>query len=493
MQFPYGPFAPDAGRNAIGTCMRAEGVLPAVEGYGPAPSMIGPGIGDALPDDPRGSITTIKRDGTTQVFFLTASALYRLEADYTFTELETGYACTAGTDWSCEQFGNFLLYTNTTDGLWAYNIETGGAATYIANAGDPRSIFVTANMVFALDCKDDLGDRNNRLIRNSNFNNHTDWKNGSADQQPLEGGGELLAGVNLKNGAAVTFQRGAMRLIQFGNVGGGAMYSLQEIAEGRGSIGGKSIVGFDGVVYFLATNGFWRFSGGGLEPIGAGFVDEWFLDQVPATQLKDVQAAIDPARKIVLWLTPSGMILGYCWSPNVTNRWFTWLTSAVFLSRLATSGYTWDAAGAVWATWDAMPQIPFDDRFWQGGQQFLGALDEDLTYKSFSGEAQEAVLETSTGNSPVTTLISWATPIDDARNGTLALGVADTLNAPPGVSDATETGLTWKDGSAKVSSGRTPQRGRGLNIAWRRTIPAGANWTYAKGVDHIKASAGGPK
>jgi len=485
MQFPYGPFAPDAGRNATGTCIVAEGVLPNTVGYGPAPSLIGPGTGDALPAEARGAITTVKRDGTTQVFFLTASALYRMEADFTFTELETGYACTPGDDWSCEQFGNFLLYTNTTDGLWAYNIELGGAATYISAAGDPRFIFVTANLVFALDCKDDIGNRNNRLIRNSDFNDHTDWTGGAADQQPLEVGGELVGGVNLKNGAAVIFQRGAMRLIQFGNAGGGAMYSLQEIALDRGSVGSKSIAGFDGAVYFLATNGFWRFSGAGLEPIGAGYVDEWFLNQVSSTVLKDVQAAIDPARKIVLWLTTTaGFILGYSYAPNVTNRWFTWQTTAVFMSRVATSGYTWDAVGAIWPTWDAIPEIPFDDRFWAGGQQFLAALDADLTYASFSGEAQAATIETSTSNSPVTALITWATPIDDCFGGTLAMRVTDSLD------DVT---TDYNDGEFKVSGGRTPQRGRGLNLSFKREIPAGRIWTYAKGVDHIKASTGGPK
>jgi hypothetical protein len=483
MQFPFGPFAPDAGKNAEGTCQVANGVIPISVGYGPAPSLISPTTGDALPSAPRGAITCIKRDGTTQVFFLTASALYQLDADYSFTEIDNGYACTAGDDWSTEQFGNFLLYTNTTDGLWAYDIESGGAPTYVTAAGDPREIFVVANMVFGVDCKDGLGNRDNRLIRNSDFNDHIDWTGGAADYQPLEAGAELIGGCALKNGAGVIFQRQSMRLLQFGSAGGGALYSLQEIANGRGSVGMKSVIGFDGAVYFLATNGFWRFTAGGLEPIGDGFVDEWFLDQVQASDLKDVQAAIDPARKVVLWLTPDGLVLGYCWSTSVSNRWFTWQTTAAFLSRLATSGYTWNAAGAIWATWDDIPQIPFNDRFWQGGQQFLAALDEDLTYATFSGDAQAATIETATGNSPVTTLISWATPIDDAAGGTLAIGVSDSL----------DESLTWKTGAAKVSGGRTAQRGRGLNLAFRREIPAGATWTYAKGVDHIKASAGGPK
>lgn len=482
MQFSFGPYAPDRGIVTPGILVTANNVLPIPDGYGPAPSMVLPGSGGALPDDPRGMITVIKRDGSTQIFAFTVSSLYSLAADYTFTELETGYACTLGDDWSAVQFGDYLLYTNTTDGLWAYNIELGGAATYIPDAGDPRQIFVNANMVFALDCKDNSGSRNNRLIRNSDFNDHTDWKTGSADQQPLESGAELVAGVRLKGGAAISFQRESMRLIQFGNAGGGALYSLQEIAEGRGSVGARSVVGFDGTVYFLSTNGFWQYSGGGLSPIGDGFVDKFFLTSVPALDLKDVQASIDPFRKIVLWLYPAGdLVIGYSWAPSVTNRWFTWTSTATYLTRLATSGYTWDSAGAVWATWDDMPDIAFDDRFWQGGEQFLAALDNELMINTYSGPNAPATLRTSVQPSPVSGLITWATSIDDCVNSQITLGVSDTLSAP----------IVQKSPASKVASGRTPLRGRGKNIDFTWTAPAGAAWTYAFGIDHIQAPTGG--
>jgi hypothetical protein len=446
--------------------------------------MVLPGGGDALPDAPRGMVTAVKRDGTTQVFAFTSSSLYSLEADYTFLELETGYTCTPGDDWSAVQFGDYLLYTNTTDGLWAYNIELGGAAVYIADAGDPRQLFVNANMVFALDCKDNSGNRNNRLIRNSDFNDHTDWKNGSSDQQPLESGAELIAGVRLKGGAAIVFQRESMRVIQFGNAGGGALYSLQEVADGRGSVGARSVIGFDGVVYFLSTNGFWQFSSGGLVPIGDGFVDKYFLNLVPALELKDVQATIDPFRKIVIWLHPaSDTVLGYNWAPSVTNRWFTWTSTATYLTRLATAGYTWDSAGAIWATWDDMPEIAFDDRFWQGGEQFLGALDNNYFLNTYSGPNAAATIRTSTQPSPVSGLITWATSMDDCPTSTLTLGVSDSLS----------DGITQKTPESKVASGRTPLRGRGKNIDFEWNAPAGATWSYTFGVDMIVAATGGPR
>ena len=113
----------------------------------------------------------------------------------------------------------------------------------------------------------------------------------------------------------------------------------------------------------------------------------------------------------------------------------------------------------------------------------FAALDENLKYATFSGPNYAAVLESGFSNSPVTGLISWATPIDDASTGTLQLGVKN---------DLSDT-ATWKTGAAKVSAGRVPLRGRGMNIAFRRNIDAGSTWSYANGVDHIVAATGGRK
>lgn len=487
---PYGPLAPDAGTTREGTCLVAQGVLPRTEGYGPAPQLVTPGGAAALPAAPRGAITCIKRDGTTAVFFLTETTLYLLENDYTWTSIQNGFSCTGGDDWSCEQFGDKLLFTNTTDGLQAYDIEAGGAVAYIAAAGDPREIFICANMVFALDCEDNTSTRDNRLIRNSDFNDHTKWSGGAADTQPLEGGGALIAGFALKNNTALIVQEHALRLLQFGNAGGSALYSLNEVSNWRGSASKKATISFDGTVYGLSTDGFFRFSLNGLEFIGHGFIDDWFLNQrVAQARLAEVQGVADPGRKIVLWRYPTDAdasstvfenIIGFAWAFG-EPRWFTWAENTTYLSRLATSGYTLTSAGAAFSTLAGAPDIPIGDRFWQGGGQFLAALGSDLKYAAFSGSNQAISLQTSTSNSPVTTLIQWATGIDDAP-GTLTLGVSDSL----------EDALTWKDPASKGRAGRFPLRGRGMNIAFKRDVPAGSTLTELKGIDHIRGSAGGP-
>lgn len=486
---PFGPFAPDAGETTPGISMVANGVLPLAEGYGPSPSLVTPNASVALPAPPRGLISTILRDGTNQVFAFTSATLQQLQTDYSWLEIEAGYSCTAGDDWSAEQFGAKLLYTNTTDGLQAYDLETPAAPSYIAEARDPREIFTCSNAVVALDCIDDAGNRNNRLIMTSQRGNHTNWTNKGADYQPLEDGGALVCGKDLKNNAAVVFQEDALRLMQFGDVGGGAAFSLAKIAAGRGSFGKRSVVAFDGVVYFWSGQGFARFSlANGLEWLGAGKIDNWFFKRVDQSNLAAIQMAIDPQKKIV-WTAwkragsssgaPASDLLGYSWEHN---KFCTSTETVAYLGRIATPGYTLNSASAAFGTLANAPAIALDDRFWQGGQPVFAALDGNNKFAAFSGASAAATLESSVQNSGVTGLMTWATGIDDA-GGTLELGVKDDL----------QDTIDWKDPVDKVSAARFPLRGRGMNVAFRRNIPAADDYTYVKGIDHIKGSGGGPK
>src|SRR5690606_21013265 len=120
---------------AGGVVMRAQNVLPLIEGYGPMPSLQTPAAAAALSGPPRGIASLVLRDGAYVVYGFTETTIEQLQADDTWTEIENGFSCTAGDDWSNEHFGNFLLATNTTDGLQAYDIEAAGSVSAVADAG----------------------------------------------------------------------------------------------------------------------------------------------------------------------------------------------------------------------------------------------------------------------------------------------------------------------------------------------------------------------
>jgi hypothetical protein len=489
MQFPFSAFSPDQGDLSPGSLNQCDGVQPLApgNGFGPFPMLSVSGTATAPSGGaPRGILSGQKKDGTYYVALATATTIELKQSDDTWSTVDSGLSITQGDDRCLLQFGTKLVSTDTTQGLRQYDLEAGGAASAISGVA-PRWIFECGNMVFGLDCLDQTtGLRNNRLIRSTKFSDQTAWTGAGSDAQPLEGGGALICGGKLTDTSAIVLQQDAVKLIQVGDVGGGALWGLQSVSEKFGAVGAKSFVPFDGAAYWLATDGFRRFSlSGGIERIGAGRVDQWFLSRVDQTDLSLVQGGIDPYRKNILWrykgpnatgTTVFGDIIGYNWA---FDRWFTLTLQTTYLSYTATPGVTWDTMSG---TWDASTAT-WDSRALQGGQPLFGAMDANYKYGNFAGQNMAATIETAVSDSPVSTLIARATPKDDSPDGTLQLGVRNSM------SDAT----TWKTGNTKQTSGRVPLRGRGHYIAFRRNIPAGSTWTSAKGVDFVQSAAGGPR
>lgn len=464
--------------------MTADGVLPTVDGYGPASSLYVPTGATALYGPPLGVFNYVESDGTWDVFGCSSTKIQQLQADYTWLDIGTGYTCTAGDDWSMAQFGDYALFTNTTDGMVAYDVP-GTTLSAVSGAGAPRFIFTCGVQLVALDCLDGSANRNNRLMKVSGYNDHTNWTTDGADNQPLPDGGALLFGADLKNNQAIIVQERAVRIASFGDVGGGAMFGLQKVSEGLGAVGPRSCVAYDGGAAWLATNGFMHFTiGTGIQRIGAGFIDQWFLNHVDQSRFDKVQASYDPFNEIVWWRYPTNGSSDYVFTQIIgySLRWNRWVTGSVtssYLTRLATPGYTINAIDSTINSIDTL----IDSRYWQGGQPVFAGLDGSYKYGTFTGAALAAQIEGATALSPVTGLISWATPIDDAPNSTLELGVRDQL------SDA----ITYKTAAGKQASGRVPLRGRGKNIGFRWNNAAGETWSSVKGVDFVTASTGGPR
>jgi hypothetical protein len=488
MQFPFGPLAPDQGELTPGTMMVADGCIPLNDGYGPFPSLSVPSSATGLSAAPRGLFSYQLADGSWQIVAATATTVEKMGSDYTWSAIDTGLTGSAGDDMSFERFGTQLLYSNIVDGLRAYPVETAGAAVAIAAAKNPRVICECSNILFAGDCVDQTGARNNRFLRSSARGQYTNFTTEGANYYQIQNGGAIVDIVRLNDNAVLVLQQGALKRIDIGSYGSSLWNPPVPISDKFGSVGAKSVVPFDGAVYLLSTNGFRRYSmGGGIEEIGDGLIDQTFLAEVDQSDLSLVQGTVDPFRKLVLWrykrsadssTTIFERVIGYSWT---RRKWFTLTLQTAYLGATAQAAVTWDAFVG---TWDAAT-MAWDSRVLQGGQPLLGALDSSYKFGFFSGTNMAATLTTATADSPISQLISSAEPIDDSDDGTLELGVKNALN------DA----ITWKDsgGVAKQASGYAPVRGNGRKIAFRRTITAGSTWTYAKGVDHLQAAGGGPR
>lgn len=491
MDLPFGAYAPDQTETAA-PMMVADGVLPLDSGWGPFPSLFTPSTATALASAPRGVFSVVLNSGAWEAFGFTASAFYMLGSDYSWgTAIASGYACPTGYDWSALHFGTKLLYTNTVDGLHSYDVEAGGAASYISAAGDPAWVFTCANVVIALNCLDALLNRDARLIKTSGFNDQTNWTTDGADYQELADGENLLCGFDLKNNTALLVQQHALVLMKFGDAGGGAQFSLAKVSDGRGAVGARSSISFDGVVFGLATDGFFSFDlANGLQFIGDGQIDTTFLKSVDQTQLNLVQGAIDPLNKVVMWrykrtidnsTTVSEVCIGYAW---LKKRWFTITEETSYLTRLATVAVTYDAATG---TYDAQT-LTYDDLSLSGAAPLFGALDENFKFSLWTGPSLLATLTPSLANSEIWVKILRVTPITDALLPTVDVGVSDDLSVA----------LVHSGDQSKTDAGIVPFDSiGGMNMQFTLKIPAGdlgksgAGWKYARGLDHLQLANGG--
>lgn len=486
---PYGRFEPDKGELEPGLCMKAEGVLPRPQGYGPAPSLFTADAAGALGAVCVGAYSLVKADGTWKVYAFTAADVFDLQSDFTWSSLSASLSVPSGNHVPAIHFGSNLVFTNTADGLNYYNVESPSGFSAVTAAGKPKFIFIWGTQIVGLNCLDSgLSTRDTRLIRVSDYNSFTNWKSGGADYQPLEDGGELRWGCDLQDGGALILQDRAVRFLQAGGMGG-SRFSQAKIADGLGSVGARSCATYSGMAFWLASDGFCRYSrSGGIERIGAGRVDDWFMAQADQSALGTVQAGVDPFRKIVWWRYKSVNVassavfedmIGYSFQYDC---WVTSKSTTTWLANIATPGTVLDSMDSLYGTIDDA-NVLVDSRIFQGGQPVFGSLDSVRKFATFSGANQAATLTTSTNNSPVTGLMNRATGLDDCSTGTLELGVKD----------SPDDTLSWKTGAAKASAGSFPIRGRGMNVAFRRNFPAMADWSYARGVDHLKGSGGGPR
>jgi len=469
----YGAWRPDVGGPGSGFAQVAEGVIPQAAasglGYGPFPQLVAGNGAAALNADPKGVVSIQNPDGTWAVYAATDSAIQQLQSDLTWLDIETGRNVPDADDVSFALMGTKLLNTDTADGYKAYDIVAGGTNNAVSGAPAARFTFVIKNVAFALATA-----AAPRKWANCDIGDYSRWVGGIANGGTLEDGGGLIGGADLRNGFGVMFQESAIRGITFG--AGVSTFAISKVSDGIGCAAARTIAAFDGKVAWWSEAGCWMMAAGG-EPVavGAEKINRWAEANIGRQNFSSMQGAVDPLRKLFLWRADSARIIAL----NYLNGEFTVLpVSTAALARIATPAISIDN---LTGTIDALDGT-IDGLSGSASPQ-LGGLNLSRKFAQFTGSNMAATLESTAINNPVTGLVNWATPIDDCAGGTLQVGVSARLDAD----------LDWKTAQAKVADGSTPQRARGHNIAFRRNIPAGEDWTYVNGVDHLRQASGGKR
>lgn len=468
---PFGPYRPDVAETNPAISRNVWNVNPRRDSQGisyhPRRSLQTTAGAMALPAEPRGALAVVQRNGQFKGFFGTETSLYEMSATYQFNQIGTGYAVTAGQNWGMCQYGEHLIVTNTADGMLEWNIETGVAVTPIADAPAARYPFVWAEMIIALDC-----DGDNMLMQNSAPGSYTNWKTKGAQKSPFADGEALMGGGTLNDGQAAIIQRAAVRILTI--TGTERIFRIDKVSE-AGALNPKCIVQAPGALYFMDASGPQMVTAQGVVAIGDDKVARTFIATLDADTLS---GAYDPERKQVVWRKSDSELLIY---DIPTQEFVPVMEATASIIRMSNPALTLEALDA-FGTLDTLP-YSLDSNAWKGGRPRLAALDADLKFGFFDGPHLEATVETATLTDLASMLVTSATPVTDAVNVTLTLGVRERLADP----------VVYKGPATMQPSGRVPLRGRGKCLVMQAVIPAGETWTYLRGIDGIDIKKGGPR
>lgn len=348
-----------------------------------------------------GAVSVRDNANNTYIYTGNASATYRqVGMSLTAATRLVGGAYNTLTDdaWEFVSWGQTVIAVNGNDTPQQISL---GAANFADLSSMPkaRHIAVIKDFVVIGNVSDSAAQV--QRVRWSAINNSSLWSVDAttlADFQDLPGDGGWVQKV-VSGEQGYVFQERAIWRMTF--VGSPLIFQFDKVQDGIGAYAPQSVVSYKNMMFFLSAEGFVRFDGSNITPIGNGKVDNTFFADLDQNYLSKVRGVIVPDRKIVLWSYPgvgnsgglSNHILVYSWA---YDRWaFVEGTNGNLaldlIFQATTIGYTLDGLDAVSSSIDALA-FSLDSRAWTGGQlQFAAFNNGDLYY--FNGTPMDTFVQ----------------------------------------------------------------------------------------------------
>jgi hypothetical protein len=322
--------------------------------------------------------------------------------------------------WRFTQFGNVLVAANGGNRLQGYNVNT--SSTFQDLASDaPQARYVTVVRDFVVSGYINSSTVYPNRVQWSALGDESSWANSAttqADFQDIPDGGSVV-GLTGGEYGLVFMDRSIHRMSYIGSP---LVFQFDNISRNQGCYEANSIIQYGGTSFFLSDDGFYACDGQQIIPIGNEKVNRYFFSDVDEGALNLMSAAVDPARKLVIWAYASqasatvDKLLIYNYQ---TNKWTSGTTNASRIASSSTPSVALEGLD-VFGNLDTIP-TSFDSRIWLGGKmQFAGVRDTKII--TFSGANNTAYIETGDIEMPgVTSAITLAKPIVDNGSGSVAL------------------------------------------------------------------------
>lgn len=203
------------------------------------------------------------------------------------------------------QNGDEFFITNFSEGL--RNMDLGSDADFsevnFAEGGQVKPKYLAIVRDFLVGCfNDDPDNRVNNRCRWSAINNFSSWSLAGdpttlSDFQDVPDAGEFRGIVGGEWGTLL-MEHGVYRM-DF--VGAPAVFSFNRVENARGCETSNSIITEGQNVYYLAEDGWVKFDGQTITPIGAERFDRFFSTVSDAPTRNAMSAFVDPNNTLIIW------------------------------------------------------------------------------------------------------------------------------------------------------------------------------------------------
>lgn len=392
-------FAPDMPSTTPGVITDCIQLIPSERGMKAAPSAVSVSGVSALASECRGSVVLQKMDGTRRTFAGTQTKIWELTGT-TWTDRGT-YTGSSENRWSFAQFGDTSLATNDVEDIQS---SSSGSFSAITGAPKARIIITVPNFAIAFNTSDGttstvFGDSPDRWWCSA-FQNPANWAinvdNQCVSERLVGGGGEITAAGPFGTGWVAYKSREMFQAIYTGSE---SVFNVQRIPGDQGCIGPEAWADIGGAHAFVGEDNIWVYDGSRPFPIAQGTVRQWFFDDLNATYRYRTIVSYDRNNgRVWVFYPSSASSTGRPDSALVyhlaTKRWGRANRSIEAAVNFVTPGLTWDTLDSVAATWDTLPDLPWDSQAWQASGRALAVFDTSHNLKTLTGVGEDSALTT---------------------------------------------------------------------------------------------------
>lgn len=480
---PFGEWLPDRPEIGNNGATVAKNVIPSEGAYRPLPGLSATTTA-VLGARCQGAKAFFDTDRNVVVYAGDATKLYRRTAD-TFTDRSGAtYFCPTDACWRFVQFGTTVVALQMGADPQYVSLDESVADFADLPGSPPRA--VTGARVRDFLVLGNLVSKPHR-IQWSGFNNIETWGSDAATQADFQDLPNEYGAVTAIIGPdyGTVFQEFGVSRMSY--VGPPATWRIDTLETGRGCIAPHGFVQTGQYqAFFPAHDGIYAWDGSAAVPIGDGKINRWFAANMSWQRRAGIVGAYDPVNRLVVWGFPDAV-------DNTLSKYLIFsLKDGRFSSGELESEYIFGPPdrGNTLEEMDSegtLETIPYslDSQVWQGGQVRLGAFNTSHQLATFTGSNLEAVVETGEFEPAPGTrgYVSELWPVVDNTSGTVTAQIGTRAQK------AGDT-LTFVSASSQNAAGFCPVRADGRYFRARVTVPAGAAWTHAQGVQ-VTAKASG--